>query len=404
MTKERRSNVPSDVLYLAVCAIKDKCPAAERIAGMDLGRLYDYSSFHNVEPLVGKALLRFFSGDDADGCVDGGLHVETEQETAQIMAKFQEAVHKTARKNLLLDMERTVAEQWLEQNGIWYVSLKGAVLHSLYPTAGLRKMADNDIWFDSAYTEQVRDYFVSQGYRIASYGKANHDVYSKAPVYNFEMHRSLWHEGENKVWDRYYDEIRNRLVRIENREFGYRFSEEDFYVYLIAHAYHHHASDGIGIKIFADLHYYLKANREKMDFVYIAEQMEVLGITEYEETLRGLTEKLLGDERAVLTDAENEMLVRMLGSGAYGTLKNRADGRMDALVEDGEVLTLRLKIKYFFKRFSPDEEFLKAYYPFFYRHKWLRPIGNLWRVVRGIFVHPRVLWREFCHILHKGKE
>ncbi len=401
MTKERQSNVPSDMLYLAVCAIKEKCPDKTKVSGMDLERLYKYSCFHNVEPLVGKALAFFCDGECGENQSGHGIFTEKDME---VLEQFQEATHKTARKNLLLDMARAQVEQWLEENGIWYVSLKGAVLHSLYPAIGLRKMADNDIWFDRAYTEQVRDYFVENGYKVVSYGKANHDVYSKDPVYNFEMHRTLYHEGENPDWDNYYEALRDRLIPLENRKFGYRFSEEDLYVYLISHAYHHDVSDGFGIKVIADLYYYLKAHRETLDFAYIAQQFETLGIVEYEATLRQLTEKLLGDEKVDLTEAENKMLIRMLGSGAYGTLKNRADGRLQSLMEDGTTPDFGLKMKYFFKRFSPDEEFLKAYYPFFYRHKWLRPIGNLWRVIRGILVHPGVLLREWKQIWRKGKE
>ncbi len=34
-------------------------------------------------------------------------------------------------------------------HGIWYMPLKGAILHTLYPVSGMREMADNDVLYDS---------------------------------------------------------------------------------------------------------------------------------------------------------------------------------------------------------------------------------------------------------------
>lgn len=93
---------------------------------------------------------------------------------------------------MLLDSEREKIFSLFEKGGIWYLPLKGVILKEMYHVYGMRQMADNDILFDSTYRKEVKDIFLSLGYEMESYNKGNHDVYLKAPIYNYEMHVSLF--------------------------------------------------------------------------------------------------------------------------------------------------------------------------------------------------------------------
>ena len=77
----------------------------------------------------------------------------------------------------------------MDSEHIWYLPLKGIILKDYYPSVGMRQMSDNDILFDADAWERVEKHMLSEGYETESVGKGNHDVYQKAPVYNFEMHR-----------------------------------------------------------------------------------------------------------------------------------------------------------------------------------------------------------------------
>ena len=53
---------------------------------------------------------------------------------------------------------------------------------------------------------------LSEGYEAEPVGKGNHDVYQKPPVYNFEMHRSLYGKGHDERWVEYYSDIKNKCT------------------------------------------------------------------------------------------------------------------------------------------------------------------------------------------------
>lgn len=86
---------------------------------------------------------------------------------------------------------------------------------------------------------------VSRGYEVEAFDRGNHDVYEKKPVYNFEMHTSLYGAGHHNEWITYYDRIKDRLHPIGNR-FEYRFTDEDFYVYIMTHTFKRFDGSGTG--------------------------------------------------------------------------------------------------------------------------------------------------------------
>ncbi len=382
----------SVLLYLLQCAVRGEAPKADKLKNVDYEQLWKDSCFHNVEPMVYRA-LEFYAAKNA-----------SDEAFCHIYAKFKEGKERTARKNALMDIERAQLEAWMESKGIWYAALKGSVIQGLYPGFGLRKMADNDLWFDKAYAEWVRDYFLEKGYEVSEFNMGNHDVYFKEPVYNFEMHRDLFVEGYNPAWDEYFAEAQTRMEPAEGKTFARLLSKEDFYLYYIAHAFHHHdALGGIGVKVCVDVHYYLEAYEQEMDLVALEQALEKLGLLEYEKALRGLTKKLFSLETtldesmaASLTEAEKHLLLQMTAAGAFGVYENVVDSKMG----EGK---LSDKLKYYKKRLAPDEWFLKAYYPFFYRHKWLRPVGNVYRVLKGICKHPKMLFVEWKRVWGKRK-
>ena len=68
--------------------------------------------------------------------------------------KFRTAKEKASRKNIFLDAGRKKLFSFCEENGIWYMPLKGSVLKELYPDFSMRQMADNDILFDAGYQQK----------------------------------------------------------------------------------------------------------------------------------------------------------------------------------------------------------------------------------------------------------
>ncbi len=358
--QENQMNSALGMLYLCGCVLTDTRPQAERVAALNLRDLYGICKFHSLCALVCEALEQTEPAT---------------QEEKECLAAFGSAKKKSVRKNLLLDTERATLFAFMEQNGIWHMPLKGVILKDLYPKMGLRQMSDNDILFDENYRECVRDWFTARGYEAESYGNYNHDVYLKEPVYNYEMHVSLYGASHNAEWCEYYGNVKERLIKDEGKNCAYHFTDEDFYIYFFTHGFKHFDGGGTGLRFLLDQYVYLKAKSEALDFAYIERELQTLGLLEFEKACRELVREIFGDINAFdfekLTQEKREMLTYFLTSGTYGTIKQRVD---NSVKKEG-------KFKYLLSRLFPGTNVLKAYHPVF-RHKWLMPIGWVYRAFK----------------------
>ena len=258
MEKEIRnadlSDIMCDLLYLLGCGVNGKMPAKTYIKTFQkvydedkMQMLYQFSKVHFVDALTGTVLK------------NAGI---------KILPVWEQSIAKAIRKVILFDQERAEIFSYMEEQGIWHMPLKGVILKEFYPSIGMRQMSDNDILFDKAYAKQIRDYMVSRGYEVEAFDQGNHDVYEKEPVYNFEMHTSLYGAGHNKEWVNYYDRIKDRLIPGEGG-LEYHFSYEDFYVYIMTHTFKHFEEGGTGIRSLLDQYVYLNQLEDALDFRYI---------------------------------------------------------------------------------------------------------------------------------------
>ena len=375
MTESEMKATAYEMLYLAACAINGIVPDAEN---MDLDRLYAVSKFHSLTAICAMAL---------------------ESAGITLSDKWRETKAKAIRKNILLDAERAQILAYFEQNGIWYMPLKGIIMKDMYPKTGMRQMADNDILYDSSFQMQVKEYMEGKGYKTESVGKGAHDTYHKPPVYNFELHTVLYSEQVDKNIHDYYTDVKSRLVKDNDNEYGYHFTDEDFYIFMTVHEYKHYSAGGTGLRSLLDCFVYLWAKGGKLDWGYIDGELDKLGIGEFERKSRALAMKVFSSaELPNLTEDERGMLEYYLLSGTYGTHKQSIENRMDKLAaETGS----RSKLRYIMSRLFPDAEFFKAYAPFFYRHRILLPVGWIYRLFRGLIINGKNILNELKIVWNK---
>ncbi|MCC8099819.1 MAG: nucleotidyltransferase family protein [Clostridiales bacterium] len=379
-TPDEQRAATYDLIYLTGCAVNGVTPALERVERMDLALVHAISHSHSLAAISCMAL------EDAYG----GKLPETEPVQKWVEEKNQ-AIYKT----LLFDVEREQVLTFLEENGIWYLPLKGILMKDLYPKLGMRQMADNDILFDAAYQTQVHDWFIARGYEAESYQTGNHDAYHKKPVYNFELHTALFGAMHDPVWQAYYHNVKDRLLPQAGTKYGYRFSDEDCYIYITTHACKHHSGGGTGLRTLLDCYVYNQAKGDTLNRGYIQEELGKLGIAEFEEALRGLSQKLFAQPEqfspASLSEGALELLFGFASSGTYGTIQNTVRNQLKGLAQDGQTITAQTKLRYIWKRLFPDVAFFREYYPFFYRHKWLLPVGYVYRLIyKGITNHKKL--------------
>lgn len=366
-----------DMLYLVQCSINDLAPDRDRVAKMDLARVYARSKRQSLEAMTYMALEKFMEAYPS---------VKFSDET-QVLDQWEEAKNKAIRKTMLMEGARAKLFAYLEEKGIWHMPLKGAVLCYLYPEYGMRQMSDNDILFDPAFRQEVHDWFVEQGYKVESFAKINHDEYQKKPVYNFEMHVSLFGKGPYPKFAQYYLALKDRLILTSGKKFEYHMSDEDFYLYILAHEYKHVFYNGIGLRTLLDLFVYHQTKKD-LDWQYLTAELETMGLRLFEKTMRDLAEKVFAipTDTVDLTKRESKILEDLVLGNTYGSRKSFWCGRIKAVQKAGEKVSLAIKGRYLLCRLFPDgfymELWCEQYGPYIARHRWLMPVVPIWRVVR----------------------
>lgn len=374
MEETNISRSAGDLIYLVACALHNTAPEEAVTAGMDFDALYSLAQNHSLAAIACMGLEK---GNALSHC------------SPELARKWREAKEKAIRKNLILDSERQKLLSELEKNGIWYMPLKGAVLKDLYPKLGMREMADHDILFDASRAEEVRQLFEKQGYVCQSFGVNHHDNYQKPPVMEFEMHRTLFDAGELSGGEEKYQDVKSRLLPSPGTEYGLRFSDEDFYVYIIAHAYKHFAKHGIGLRTLVDYYVYNRKKGAALNWEYVHSELEDMGLADYEGSSRQLANKLFSvpEPKALrdLSEEEKELLDLYLGSGASGSMSVWAMHRIKDMQEDGKPIRKRTKVKYLFSRIFPGRKKLQRSHPFLYRNPWCIPFYWGYRIVHMLF-------------------
>lgn len=381
MNEVRTKQAALDVIYLTACALHNKTPEKERLAQIEWKELHRIAKRHSMTAVVCMALE------------DGYAFSEMEPALAK---QWREDKNKSIRKTMLMDEECQKIMGFMETQGIWYMPLKGMVIKDLYPKFGMRQMADYDILFDPAGQEKLQAYMADRGYERKGAAISVHDAYYRIPVYNFELHRALFGEMHNPVWYDYYKNVKERLAPDEGMR--YRFRDEDFYVYMTVHACKHYRVSGTGLRSLMDCYVYCQKKSDTLDWHYIRAELEILGITEFEQMCRELAFCLFSEPNPyfvdTLTAEQRGALEYFIGSGTYGTMGQRIGNQLHAMQQNENAVSFKTRLRYLWRRLIPDMEWFRFQVPFCYRHKWTIPFYVIYRMLRGLFFRKKGIWRE----------
>ncbi|MBO5041232.1 MAG: nucleotidyltransferase family protein [Clostridia bacterium] len=362
-SENKKINAACDMLRLCVCALTGRGGETVDRSTMALADVYRMSTFNGLVSLVSEGIEK--------------LGIERTEENAPVLDAFVQARAMAVRKNLLLDTERATILSHLEENGIWYMPLKGVILKDMYPKLGLRQMSDNDILFDGAFREHIRDYFLSLDYSIEHYNEGFHDVYHKKPIFNYEMHVELYGENWVALQD-YYKDVKKRLIKDDDNGFGYHFTDEDFYIFLVFHAYKHFAlSESIGARHLIDVFVYLK-KKPNLDFEYIENELNKLGVWQFDCDCRELVCEIF--------DKVETFDIVKLSDGMRKTLEAFMLNmfNISKTVKIDNSIKKKGKFGYVMSRIFPGVKFMGKYKPIF-GHWYMLPVGWVYRAFDIMF-------------------
>ncbi len=370
------------LLYLTACALNNKKHTKD-ITEEQGRRLLSLSHRHTTGALTAIAIESNESHKKT---------LSNEQ-----INKWKSVRAAAVKRRVLFDMERERLFKISEKEGIWYCPLKGIILQDMYPYYEMPAIYDNDILFDEKKRDKLKEIMLSEGYTLEDHGVTNHDLYTKAPVYNFEFHTRLFMHTFSTRFTGYYENVKKKLQKDECRDFGYHFNDEDFYIYITAHAYKHYKEGGLGIRTLADSYIYnLKKN--DLDRKYISNECKKLGIDSFEKIIRRVAFKLFKDPDktyaniAALTEKEKEILSYVSFTGSYCTKEDFIKSRIKRSGSKG---------KYVLRRLVPDINYYKEAHPILYKNKIFIPAFLLYRAGKLLVNNRKTIVKEL-NILRKS--
>ena len=292
--------------------------------------------------------------------------------------------------------------------------LKGINISEYYPQVGTRWMSDNDIlcsfiqqdenggyrtkgkteeeikFWEEKTCDAIQRAMEKAGYTLKQ-KEVCHDSYIKQPMFKFEMHHQLFSRFFDETKNQYYQNPWKYALPDRSNPYLYYYSKEDEYVYFITHAYKHFSVSGSGIRTLVDVYVYIK-NNVSMDWEYILSQMKILGLEEFETLLRNTALHAFSVKEEMATEEWNTVFY-MIGSGTFGTSQNRIRHCLEQIAADENN---RNKTWCYIKnRLWLSESIMKENYPFFYHHRFLRLFSPLYRVVKGLVIHPKKILTEW---------
>ena len=201
-------------------------------------------------------------------------------------------------------------------------------------------------------------------------------------------------KSDNKKIYKYYSNVVDRLIPVKGKKYEYKFSDEDFYIYTITHAYKHYSFEGTGLRILTDAYVFLKEKKDTLDISYIENECKKIDIYDFELMCRTLSQKLFSNNfECTLSEKEEQFLNRIIMSGAYGNQDLGVESKLKKL-RDTEGNTKHIKWKYYFDRIFVPLDFIKDVYPFYYRHKILIPVLWFIRIFKALTINRKRISSE----------
>ncbi len=173
----------------------------------------------------------------------------------------------------------------LEAAGVRHMPLKGLVLKPLYPYPEWRCMGDVDILISSADKERATEVLSAMGCTAGV--ESDHECHFRTREgVHIELHKSLVPTYDTDLYA-YFSDGFSRARLSEGRQYGMTLSDEDTYIYLVAHMAKHYRAGGVGVRYAVDL--YVFRTSCAMDEGYLARELDTLGLGVFEACVRRLS-------------------------------------------------------------------------------------------------------------------
>lgn len=303
--------------------------------------------------------------------VQGILYLAVQSGAVTLSAETESKLQKSYRAILAREASQQEEIEYIReafsQENIEFMFLKGTHLKSLYPTPQIRFMVDMDILVKEESMNKGGKLILARGF-TQEMNNGKDIVLVKKPFLTIELHKMLF--VEDYFMHNYFTSVWDRVERISGLE--YKMPINDLYVYTLAHLAEHYLEAGSCFRPLMDL-YLMEKTYSELDFDYINEQFEKIGIDKFAVKIRQLY-------KCAFDGADyNDDLIIMENYIVFGAPVNNAE-------EVSRVaLTEQTKSQRLLNSLFPSLRHMKLRYPILQKLPFLLPFFWVVRIFEFFF-------------------
>lgn len=361
------------VIHLVKCALKKEQPK-EKPENLSWDKIFSLANKHMIANMIWYSVEKLKSKPETE-----------------LWKKWTELKNMTIVKDITQRNEYKKIIAAFAKEQIRCMPVKGIFLKKMYPRADFRTMSDIDILIDTENADKAENIMLALGYACESKERSHHDVYFKAPVMNIEIHRQLFSDISAKNLSQYYKDVFIKAEKIDGCEFAYKMTDEEFYIYILAHFYKHYSNGGSGIRSVMDIYVLNHSIYEGLDKQCLNDKLDNLELLDFRNKITDLSEMWFDKNK------ETPELIKIseyiIGSGTYGTRLNNVNNQIKKKGKAG----------YFIYCAFPPLYFMKNNYPILKKVPFLLPILWIWRLISSLITKRNVVIFKLKAIFKRTK-
>ena len=349
---------PKTALIAAINNTLFNKPLPDGFNNTDFNKLYDLAASHSCVNIVSDCLIH-------NNLVDGELYNKCKKSAKYFRLKY-----------LFQENEYTELLKQFEEHQIPHALLKGSVLRYMYPRPDYRTSTDIDFFIPKKFDE-AEEIIYDCGYSYhATEEKTSVKSYTKKGGMTVELHK---HIVDKDILIGNLSYIETSFVQKPGKNYELMLSDEDFYVYMVAHIAKHFLVSGSGVRFILDVFVYLNSKNDTLDWSYINRKLCNINLEKFNTEIIKIAGYWFGggpdfNRRKNLEDY-------IIGCGLYGNEKNYEIIRITSNNKS------KGKTKYIFQRLFPNFSTMSKRFPILKKAPVLLPF--LWVIRLVIFVFDR---------------
>ncbi len=199
------------------------------------------------------------------------------EDFTRLEKSFQAAVlRETAQQSFLCALREK-----FDAAGIDFMLLKGTHVKALYPAAEMRFMVDMDVLVREADVERAQEILLGCGLSL-HLDNGKDIIYMRPPFLTVELHRALF-QKEDDLYPHFLDAWA-RAEPLGRHE--YKMSDEELYIYTLAHLAEHYTTAGSCFRPVMDL--YLLEQKTTLNFSALGARFREMGLDAFAGKVRAL--------------------------------------------------------------------------------------------------------------------